>query len=109
MACLHVCCFESLQEYQSSASNQASMVAALMQAVLKAKGNWSISLILKKTSVSNGEGCSPQLNFLIKYLLNDWCPGHWHSSLDLQALLFLNPRSGPIQRELLEDVQALMH
>jgi len=55
------------------------------------------------------KGVLPKLNFLIEHLLIDWCPGHGLSSLDLQALLFLDSRAGPAHRELLEGAQEVMN
>ena len=55
------------------------------------------------------KGVLPELNFLIENLLINRCLGHGLSNLDLQALLFLDTRAGPIHRELLEGAQEVMN
>ncbi|KAE9366939.1 hypothetical protein N431DRAFT_487398 [Stipitochalara longipes BDJ] len=78
MACMLVFCLECLQGYQNSASNQASIGVALLQ-------RWCI----------DGQSLSH-----VKKVEDDICYGL--SSLDLQALLFLDTRSVSIHRDLLK-------
>ncbi len=55
------------------------------------------------------KGVLPKPSFLTEHLLIDGCRGHGLSSLDLQALLFLDSRAGSIHRELLEGAQEVMN
>lgn len=51
----------------------------------------------------------PKPSFLTEHLLIDEYRGHGLSSLDLQALLFLDSRAGPIHRETFEFAQKVMN
>lgn len=85
MACLLVFCLESLQGYQTSASNQASVGVNLLQ-------RWCIE----------NRGTYAHYHAIEE----DIC--HGLSSLDLQALLFLDTRSPRLHRDLQETAAEVM-
>jgi len=85
MACLLVFCLESLQGYQTSASNQASAGVNLLQ-------RWCIE----------NRGTYAHYHAIEE----DIC--HGLSSLDLQALLFLDTRSPRLHRDLQETAAEVL-
>jgi hypothetical protein len=85
MACLLVFCLESLQGYQTSASNQASVGVNLLQ-------RWCIE----------NKGTYAHYHAIEE----DIC--HGLSSLDIQALLFLDTRSPRLHRDMQETAAEVM-